>query len=95
MLNGLFIYRPYPPLPVFFYILFPTLLLQAFFKAKNWRLRRLLPIIGCIILLCALLASLLLPPPHVFGGRFWLFLTVALPGGAILCGAGIGNVVGF
>ena len=84
---------PYPPGPVFGGLLVFALVLQLLLAAKAPRLRRLLPILGGLILVSAIPAGLLIPPQAgVFFGEFDTMFTISLPGWAILLGSALGSL---
>ena len=84
---------PYPPGPIFLVLTVAALAIGMILAHRAPRLRRLLPLLGVLILAVAVPMGFLIIPPQngVLFGELYTTIAVALPGGAILLGSALGR----
>ncbi len=87
---------PYRPTLLFLIVFLVTTCLQTLFKQKGWKLRLLFPIFSFLTFALGVLYAWQTPQiPGLPFSDLYVWLTVALPGIAALCGALVGEFLGF
>lgn len=86
---------PYPPQWNVLLVLIAGCVQFALVLYRKRSVRWMLPVLSAVGLLCAGVVLLTVSIPGVLFGEVYAAMTVALPGAAILVGAGIGELIAW